>query len=87
MLDHNYVRVSEVSNFRRNHIWTHNLQQHQSLFKDLKRGIKIWHIFLWSGAIFVHMSRFVSAGDTLGRERPMTSMSSYFTGRSECAVI
>ena len=33
-----------------------------------------------------YMSRFVSVGDALGRERPMTLMSSYFVGHSGCAV-
>ena len=33
-----------------------------------------------------YMSRFVSVGDALERERPATMMSSYFAGHSGCKV-
>ena len=36
--------------------------------------------------LLAYVSRFVSVGDALGRERPATPMSSYFAGRSRCMV-
>ena len=36
--------------------------------------------------LIIYVSRFVSVGDALGRERPVTPMSSSFAGHSRCTV-
>ena len=45
-----------------------------------------WRWLTWFFFISLHMSRFVSVGDALGRERPATPMSSYFAGHSRYTV-
>ena len=35
---------------------------------------------------YLYVSQFVSVGDELGQERPVTPMSSYFGGHSGCVV-